>query len=388
MAGEKTEQPTPRRLDDARKRGQVARSKEVDSALVLLATFAAFRFGGARMWHSTESLLIDTFAQLDRDPLSMDLSSALGVELVGRALLILAPLLGAILALTLIGGVAQTGGVLFSPQALKPQGSKLNPLKGAKRVFASKQAVANLAKTLGKFAMLGGVSFLVIWLRRDELLAIGLNAGLLPSLGVLLDMAFQLVLTVTLVVLLLAVVDYMFQRYDFSTQMKMSLQDVKDELRQSEGDPNVKAQLGRLRRSLLARVMQAVPEADVVLVNPTHYAVALRYDPASSNAPVVLAKGARLIAQRIREVAEENRIPVIRNAPLTRALYSAAAVGREIPPELYEAVAEILAFVYRLRAGQTTWAQAPVDLTGVDDADDADDADELADLAGVGAAAA
>ena len=180
------------------------------------------------------------------------------------------------------------------------------------------------------------------------------------------DLSFQLVLTVTVVMLAIAVADYMFQRYDFSTQMRMSRQDVKDELRQSEGDPHVKAQLARLRRSLLNRVMQSVPEADVVLVNPTHYAVALRYDPASSNAPVLLAKGARLIAQRIREVAEENGIPVIRNAPLTRALYSAAEVGREIPAELYEAVAEVLAFVYRLRAGQVTWADAPVDLTGAD----------------------
>ncbi len=380
MAGEKTEQPTPRRLEDARKKGQVARSREVDSALILLATFGAFRFGGEYMWTAAESLMIETFAGLDRDPLTTDLSSVVGPELIARGLLLLAPLLGAIVALTLLGGVAQTGGPLFSPQALKPQGSRLNPLKGAKRLFASKQAVANLAKSLLKFAVLGGVSFLVIWLRRDELIMLGLNAGLLPSLGILVDLAFQLVLTVTLVVLLLAVVDYMFQRYDFSTQMKMSRQDVKDELRQSEGDPQVKAQLARLRRSLLTRVMESVPQADVVLVNPTHYAVALRYDPASSNAPLLLAKGARLIAQRIREVAEEHNIPVIRNAPLTRALYSAATVGREIPPDLYEAVAEVLAFVYRLRAGQATWADAPVDLTGAD-------ADDVAP-AEVGAAAA
>lgn len=367
MAGEKTEQPTQKRLDDARKKGQIPRSREVDSALILLAAFAVFRFGGAYMWNSAESLLVDSFTELDRDPLTTEMSGIFGAELVARGLLLVAPLLGAIVVLGLLSGVLQTGGVLFSPQALKPQGSRLNPLQGAKRLFASKQAVANLAKSLGKFAILGGVSFLVIYLRREELYAIGLAMGLLPSLGVLVDLSFQLVLTITLVMLLLAAADFMFQRYDFSTQMRMSRQDVKDEMRQSEGDPQVKAQLAQLRRSLLNRVMQAVPEADVVLVNPTHYAVALRYDPASSNAPVLLAKGARLIAQRIREVAEENNIPVIRNAPLTRALYSAAEVGREIPPELYEAVAEVLAFVYRLRAGQVTWSQAPVDLTGAED---------------------
>ena len=377
MAGEKTEQPTQKRLDDARKKGQVARSREVDSALVLLATFAVFRFGGGYMWSSAESLFVDTYADLDRDPLTTELTSVLGADLVGRGLLLLFPLLVAIVALALLGGIAQTGGPLFSVQALKPQGSRLNPLQGAKRIFASKQALANLAKSLAKFAVLGGVAGLVLWLRRDELYSLGLTAGLLPSLGVLVDLSFQLLLVVTLVVALMAAADYMFQRYDFSTQMRMSRQDVKDELRQTEGDPHVKAELARLRRSLLSRVMQTVPEADVVLVNPTHYAVALRYDPASSNAPVVLAKGARLIAQRIREVAEENGVPVIRNAPLTRALYSAAEVGREIPAELYEAVAEILAFVYRLRAGQVTWAEAPVDLTGAERDDEPTDPSPL-----------
>jgi flagellar biosynthetic protein FlhB len=367
MAGERTEQPTQRRLQDARKRGQVARSREVDSALILLATFGVFRFGGPYMWSSAESLFVDTLAHLNDDPVNTNLVGDLGVALVGRGLLLIAPLLATILGLALLGGFAQTGGPLFSPQALKPQGSRLNPLQGAKRLFASKQAIANLAKSLGKFAVLGGVAILVVWLRRDELLAMGLNAGLLPSIGVLVDVGFQLVLVITLIVLLLAAADFAFQRYDFSAQMRMTRQEVKDELRQSEGDPQVKAQLARMRQSLLNRVMQSVPEADVVLVNPTHYAVALRYDPASSNAPVVLAKGARLIAQRIREVAEEHHIPVVRNAPLTRALYSAAEVGREIPAELYEAVAEVLAFVYRLRAGQVTWSDAPVDLTGAED---------------------
>ena len=377
MAGEKTEQPTQKRLDDARKKGQVARSREVDSAVILLATFAVFRFGGGRMWTSAETLFVDTYVNLDRDPVTTDLTGALGVELVGRGLMLLFPLLAAIVALALLGGIAQTGGPLFSVQALKPQGSRLNPLQGFKRIFASKQALANLAKSLAKFALLGGVASLVLWLRRDELYSLGLTSGLMPSLGILVDLSFQLVLVVTLVVVVMAVADYLFQRYDFSTQMRMSRQDVKDEMRQSEGDPHVKAELARLRKSLLSRVMQTVPEADVVLVNPTHYAVALRYDPASSNAPVVLAKGARLIAQRIREVAEENKIPVIRNAPLTRALYSAAEVGREIPAELYEAVAEILAFVYRLRAGEVTWAQAPVDLTGVEPDEDPTEPDPL-----------
>ena len=360
MAGEKTEQPTQRRIDDARKRGQVARSREVDSALVMVTALAVFKFGGEAMWRSSEALFVDTYRQLDRDPLTTDLTALLGVELVTRVLLLLTPLVLSIVAIAVLGGIAQTGGPLFSVAALKPDGSRLNPLKGAKRLVASKQSLAQLVKSLMKFAVLGGVSTLVLWLRRDDLMGLGLTASLLPSLGVLVDVAFQLVTVVVVVMAVMAAADYLFQRYDHAGQLRMSVQDVKDEMRQSEGDPAVKAQLARLRRSLLERVMSSVPEADVVLVNPTHYAVALRYDPASSNAPVVLAKGMRLIAARIREVAEEHKIPVIRNAPLTRALYAATEVGREIPPELFEAVAEVLAFVYRLRAGEATWADAPI----------------------------
>lgn len=360
MAGEKTEQPTQRRVDDARKRGQVARSREVDSALVIVAALTVFRFGGAAMWNSSEALFVDVYQQLDRDPLTMDLTSVLGVELVSRVAMLLLPLVLSIVGVALLGGIAQTGGPLFSVKALKPDGSRMNPWKGFKRLVASKQALAQLVKSLLKFALLGGVAALVLWMRRGDLIGLGLTAGLLPSLGVLVDVAFQLVTVVMVVMLVMATADYLFQRYDHAGQLRMSVQDVKDEMRQSEGDPAVKAQIARLRRSLLERVMSTVPEADVVLVNPTHYAVALRYDPASSTAPMVLAKGMRLIAARIREVAEEHKIPVIRNAPLTRTLYATSEVGREIPPELFEAVAEVLAFVYRLRAGEATWADAPI----------------------------
>jgi flagellar biosynthetic protein FlhB len=166
------------------------------------------------------------------------------------------------------------------------------------------------------------------------------------------------VLKVTLALIAFAAADFIFQRYDMGQQLRMTLQEVKDESRQSDGDPMVKAQLARARRSLLARAMQAVPQADVVIVNPTHFAVALRYDPATSRAPIVLAKGTQLMAARIREIAEEHRIPIITNPPLCRAIYKAVRTGQEIPPDLYEAVAEILAFVYRLRTGGVRRAAA------------------------------
>lgn len=349
---QRTEEPTQRRLEDARKRGQVARSRELDSAIVLFAAFGVLRFGGAAMWNSMASLLTDSFRQLDGDPLTVGLTAGIGSALVGKAVLMLLPLFIVIAAFSVLGGVAQTGGILFSTEALKPKLNRMSPMAGAKRLFASKRSYVELAKSLLKFIVLGGVSAMAFRARWDDLVGMGVRYTLPQSLGLLVDIAFSIVLMVALTLLVLAAADYLFQKYDMLGQLRMTKQEVKDEHRQSEGDPAVKAQMARMRRSFLTRVMQAVPKADVVLVNPTHYAVAIKYDPTSSVAPVVLAKGTGLIAQRIREVATEHRIPVISNPPLTRAIYKAIPIGREITPDLYEAVAEILAFVYRLRTGR------------------------------------
>jgi flagellar biosynthetic protein FlhB len=351
MAAQKTEQPTKRRIDDARKRGQVAHSREVDSAVVLLAAFGVLRFGGAAMWNGMQSIMLDSFSNLNKDPINTPLTAAVGTAVVGRAVAMLLPLLGAIAALSVVTGVGQTGGPLFAVEAVKPQLNRLSPLAGAKRLVASKQSWVTLAKSLAKFVVLGGVAALALRARWTDLTGLGVAYSLPQSLGLLVDIGFQVSLQVTLAVLALAAADFVFQRFDFISQLRMSRQELKDELKQTEGDPAVKAQMARMRRSFLARVMQSVPKADVVLVNPTHYAVALKYDAATSSAPVVIAKGTGLMAQRIREIAEEHRIPVISNPPLTRAIYKAVEIGKEITPDLYEAVAEILAFVYRLRTG-------------------------------------
>jgi len=349
MAHARTEQPTRKRLDDARKRGQVARSREIDTAFALLAAFAVFRFGGRALWHSLEALLVDSFAILDRDDvLTMDLTAAMGADLILRALSILLPLLIAVLTVGLVGGFVQTGFV-FSAQAVKPQFSRMNPIKGAQRVFVSKQTVVQLAKSLGKVAIVGGVAGFTLWQRLDEVEGLGLRWGLLPSLGTTVDIAFSIMLRSALALLAIAAADYVFQRYDWMSQLKMSRQEVKDEMRQTDGDPQIRARIAQLRRSFMARVLSAVPKADVILTNPTHYAVALKYDPTADQAPKVIAKGERLMALRIREVAAEHGIPIVENPPLTRAIYRAVPINQEITPDLYEAVAEILAFVYRLR---------------------------------------
>ena len=348
MVGERTEQPTPRRRQDARRRGQVAISREAESAFVLFAAFAAMRLAGPRLWSGLQELMRQSFAQLDEDQLNTELTAVLGEELVWRSILLLLPLLLSIVAVGAIGGVAQTSGVL-SLQPLKPQAGRINPLKGLKRVFASKQAAMNFVKSLAKFGVLGGVATFTLWERREEIAALGLASPLGASLGTLNAIGFDLTLRVLIALLLIAALDFVFQRYDMTTQLKMTRQEVKDELRQSEGDPLVRGRAAPLRHSFLTRIMESVPTADVVLTNPTTYAVALKYDPATSAAPIVVAKGRGHVAERIRELAREHGVPVIENPPLTRTLFRAIAVGSEIGADLYEAVAEVLAFVYRLR---------------------------------------
>jgi len=358
MPGEKTEAPTPRKREEARKKGQVAHSKEVDSAIVLLAVIGVFRFGGPYMWRQLEALTIDSWAHLNRNPLSVELTADIGLMLMGRSLMILFPLMGAVMAVSVLGGMAQTGGPLFSREALKPQFKRINPMQGAKRLVASRQAYVNLAKSLIKFTVLGAVGYMVFVSHWDEIRTMGFQAGLTDSIAILVKVSFDLVTRMALVVLALAIGDFIFQKSDHIRQLRMSRQDIVDEHRQSEGDPHMKAAIARQRRRLMARIMESVPKADVVVVNPTHYAVALKYDPASSAAPVVLAKGMNLVALHMREVAEEHGIPVIQNPPLCRAIYKATRVGQEIPTDLYEAVAEILAFVYRLRTSGALRATA------------------------------
>jgi len=352
VALSRTEQPTHKRLEDARKKGQVARSREVDTAVVLVAAMLALWFLGLRLWNGLQDLMRDSFSVLDKNPLTMDLTAEVGLSLVGRAVLLLFPLMVVVLVFSLLAGFGQTG-ANFSSQAIKPQLSRLNPIKGAQRTFASKQAAMNLAKSLFKVVSLSVVVGFTLRSHLPELAAIGLTMDLVPSLGVVAGVAFDIAMKATIALIVLAVIDYAFQRYDWMAQLKMTRQEVKDENRQTEGDPQLKGRMASLRRSLLTRVLQAVPRADVVLMNPTHYAVALKYDAASDQAPRVIAKGERLIALRIREVAIEHGIPVIENPPLTRAIYRAVPVNHEVTPELYEAVAQVLAFVYRLRHPRT-----------------------------------
>ncbi|MCC6237085.1 MAG: flagellar biosynthesis protein FlhB [Dehalococcoidia bacterium] len=356
MTTDRTEAPTQHRLEDARRRGQVAHSREVDTAIVLGASLLVMHIAGAQTWRGMESLLRDSFAVLGRDELlTMELTADVGRELIWRGLAILLPLFLGVAALSILGGVLQTGFVL-SAEAIKPQFSRLNPLQGAKRVFASKRSYVLVVVSTIELVFVSFVAYLAIRAHLDDLLSLGVRRDLRPSLAIAVTIAFDVTLKVCLALLAVAAADFVFQRMEWISQLRMTKQEVKDEHRQNEGDPQVKQRMARLRRSLMTRVLASVPQADVVLTNPTHYAVAIKYDPASDRAPRVLAKGQDYLAQRIREVAVEHRVPIMQNPPLTRAIFRAVPVNQEIPPDLYEAVAEVLAFVYRLRAPRRTAA--------------------------------
>ena len=345
---ERTERATPKRREEARRRGQVAKSREASATAVYLAVIVVLYFWGPTMLRTLLSVTRGVLAQaaaLDVDKGSLEL---LALQLLGRSALIVGPLFAAGLAAAVLGNVLQFG-FLFTGEALALDLNRLNPVEGFGRFF-SKQALAEMAKSLLK---LGAVAYLAFGVVRREM------GGDLPGLAGMdswgitaytARVSFGILVRVFWFLVVLSVLDYAFQRWQYEERLKMTRQEVKDEYKQREGDPQVKARVRAIQREMARRRMLAeVPEADVVVTNPTRLAVALAYDPARAPAPRVVAKGADFLAEKIREVAREHGVPVVEDKPLARALYHGVKVGGLIPENLYRAVAEVLAYVYRLQ---------------------------------------
>lgn len=341
----KTEKATPRKLEEARKRGQVARSIELTSSLILLGMLGVLSVAGSYMLreladvarHAWGGLGGFSFEQggLERHALTFGLT----------LLLVLGPVLLGALLLAVAANVLQFG-FLFAPKAVKVRFDNLSPVKGFKRIFSRRTAVEAFKGFL-KIGVIGLTAWLTVSGRLDHLLAL-MNSDLGLFLGAVAGLAGTLMLRVGLALLGLALLDLAYQRWEYAENLKMSKQEVKDEHRQMEGDPLVKARIRRLQQEASRRRMFAeLPKADVVITNPTHLAVALKYDGLSMDAPVVVAKGARLLAQRLKDLAAEHGIPVLENKPLTRALYAAVPVGGQVPSPFFAAIAETLAFVYQ-----------------------------------------
>jgi flagellar biosynthetic protein FlhB len=354
---EKTEPASERRLEKAREEGNVARSREL-STLVMLGTaiaglwFMAASMGGAMEQALRKGLSFERSAALD----PMQMIAQAGATIV-HVLVAVAPLFFAMAAAALVAPLL-LGGWLFSGQAVAPKFSKLNPLSGIARMFSS-QSLAELLKALAKSLLIGGVAWWVISRNLAEMMQL---MSLAPSAA--LPQAVMLVardcalIAATLV--LVAAIDAPWQLWSYHRKLRMSREDLRQEHKESEGDPQIKAQIRRQQQAIARRrMMSEVPKADIVVTNPTHNAVALKYDDNAMRAPRVVAKGTDLVAQRIRELAAENKVPMLEAPPLTRALYKHTRLGDEIPAGLYTAVAEVLAWVYQLKRWHEEGGQSP-----------------------------
>ncbi|MGH7178276.1 MAG: flagellar biosynthesis protein FlhB [Tepidisphaeraceae bacterium] len=345
--GDKTEAPTPRRRADAREQGNIARTPDLAAAALLIGVMMALKFAGPGLVHALRTLV---GAMLSPSSLSAfapaDLGRALAwtVRVVGLALL---PVLGAAVGIALAVNLLQVG-LVFSGKRLVPNLGALNPIKGVGRIFRGGQGFVQLLMNVLKVTLVGLVVYSAMR-SRAELIVTSQQLDFMQIFALGATTVFDVAVRVGLLLLFLAIVDYAYQRWRVERQLMMTKQEVKEEMRRQEGDPQVKQRRRQIAiQRHLKRLRKDVPTADVVVTNPTHFAVALKYDAAAMRAPKVVAKGQDLMAQRIREIAVEFGVPILERAPLARALYRLVEVGQEIPEQFYAAVAEILAYVYEL----------------------------------------
>lgn len=344
---EKTEPATARRRQEAREEGNIARSMDLTAAITLLASIILLNWLGLRVLEGLKLVIEEILSpSAAYNPVRPD---DLGETLGWAGWITLATILPISLALTAVGIVATVGqvGFVISSKALMPSFSRLSPLKGLKNFFDARAGV-RLFMSLSKVGLLGGMA--AWFIIQDMPTIVGLpQIELLPMFGLACKLVYALAMKLAITLLVLAILDWSFQHWQRERDLRMSKQDIKEEMRRMEGDPMVKQRRARVARQLsMQRIGHSVPRADVVVTNPTHFAVALRYDPQTMKAPKVVAKGADYMALRIRQIAAASGVPLVERKEIARALYRGVEVGQEVPPDLYAAVAEILAYVYRV----------------------------------------
>lgn len=346
-SAEKTEEPTQRRQEETRQKGQVAKSAELSSVFVILAAFTALKMAGPYVYEKLTGYMRHIFTEAGAHG---DFSiQSVHVVVLDAGMLFLEtviPIMLAVMAVSVTIGFLQVG-FMFTPETIMPQFSRINPFSGLGRIF-SKRSVVELVKSLVKITVV--MYFIYRFVMKETIRIPALmQAELAESFMVMAGLIFDLALQIALVLLVLAILDYGYQWWEHMQGLKMSKQEVKEEMKQTEGNPQVKSKIREKQRAMaMRRMMQEVPKADVVVTNPTHFAVALKYE-SGMEAPMVVAKGSDFIAQRIREIAKENDVVIVENKPLAQALFRTAEIGAIIPPDHYKAVAEVLAYVYRLK---------------------------------------
>ncbi len=351
--GEKTEEPTAKKKQDTRKEGKVPKSKELSSGVELIALFLILKFWVGHMGENFMKLFSEIYEKI---PVYTTYWNGHIVREDYKVLInnVYVKLLVQLLPFFVVGIVIAVGVNMLqfkfqiSTKPLKPKFSKLNPISGMKRLF-SKDKIVELIKSIAKIVLIMFIVYSTVkddWVYLVKFYGMPLNQAIEAIGNIVINMGLK----ISLVFMIVAFVDLIYQRRKFNNDIKMTKQEVKDEYKNAEGDPQIKGKIrSKMREASQRRMMQDVPKADVVITNPTHFAVAIKYDASTGSAPIVLAKGADYVAQKIKEIARENKVEIVENKPLARMLYANVDIGQEVPPELYQAVAEVLAMVYKMQ---------------------------------------
>ncbi|MEL7608372.1 MAG: flagellar biosynthesis protein FlhB [Bacillota bacterium] len=349
QGGDKTEKATPKKRREAREKGQVFKSTELATALSLIALFGALSILGSSMMDRLGEYMTSVFGAGKSLPETLTISTVqpLMLNAVLNMFLVILPVLGVAFMAGLVFNYLQVG-FLFSTKAMAPKFSRINMLEGFKRIF-SKNTLIELLKSLIKLAVLGYIAYTEYQEQVEKvprLMQSGLTGSIVAMVNILFGLAFKLGLALAV----LGPLDFLYQWWKYEKDLRMSKQEIKDEYKLTEGDPQIKGKIRQKQRQMSSlRMMRAVAQADVVITNPTHYAVALAYEEGKHSAPLIVAKGKDLVAQRIREKARENHVEIVENKPLAQQLYFFCEVGDEVPEKMYQAVAEILAYIYRMK---------------------------------------
>jgi len=343
---EKTEQATPRRRQKAVEEGNIAKSRELSTALSFIAAILFLYYYMPYFVQGIEDVFIQFFQMTDFE-LNPNSTYYLFTTIVKHLAVLVIPFMALLVAVGIIANIAQFGFVI-SPKAMQPKFSRLDPIKGFSNLF-SKRSLVELIKSLIKIFAVGAIAFFIVKGEISKIASLS-AADPVSSVVFLGKLIFEISFKIAIVILLMAIADFIYQKWQHEEDLKMSKQEVKEEFKQMEGDPQVKQRIRSMQREMARkRMMEDVPKSDVVITNPTHYAVAIKYDAGSDAAPRVVAKGQRLIALRIKERAKESGIFVHEDPPLARSLFASCDIGEEIPENLYRAVAEILAMVYKIK---------------------------------------
>lgn len=347
FSGEKTEKATPKKRQDARKKGQTAKSQDMNTAIGLLAVFLFLFFGSSYIGNHIYKFFRHSFQRYMSIELTENNFQMIVIEVLKEIAIVLGPIM-LVAFLAAIGANFAQIGLLFSTESISPKLEKLDPIKGFKRIF-SMRAIVELIKSILKISFVGTATLVVLWTRIDEVLGLSFKS-VGAAVKVIVNLTLQMGLVASIALLFLAFFDYLYQRFDFEKNIRMSKQDIKDEYKNSEGDPLIKSKIKQRQREMaMRRMMQDVPKADVIITNPTHFAICLKYDEDKHDAPYVIAKGVDYLAEKIKQIGKEHEIIMVENRPLARALYDQTEIGDTIPEEFFKVVAEILAYVYRIK---------------------------------------